>query len=146
MQAACGLGQLNKLDYFIAKRNKNFNYLLEKFKELENYFILPEKTKKSTPSWFGFPLTIRNNKYIKRNDLVDYLESKNIHSRLLFAGNIIKQPYMIDQKFRVSGILKNTDKILHDTFWLGVFPGLNSTMLDYIFETVLNYIKTKTKF
>ena len=71
MQAACGLGQLNKLDYFIAKRNKNFNYLLEKFKELENYFILPEKTKKSTPSWFGFPLTIRNNKYIKRNDLVD---------------------------------------------------------------------------
>ncbi len=146
MQAACGLGQLSKLDYFIEKRNKNFNYLLKKFKELEDYFILPEKTNKSTPSWFGFPLTIRNNKYIRRNDLIKYLESNNIHSRLLFAGNIIKQPYMIDKTFKISENLKNTEKILHDTFWLGVFPGINFKMMDYIYETVLNHIKTKTKF
>ena len=110
MQAACGLGQLKKLPHFIKKRNYNFNYLLKKFRKLEEFFILPEKTKNSEPSWFGFPLTIRENKYFNRNELIKFLEEKKIHSRLLFAGNVIKQPYMNGQKYRVSGTLRNTEK------------------------------------
>ena len=145
MQAACGLGQLKKLPYFIKKRNGNFNYLLKKFRKLEEFFILPEKTKNSEPSWFGFPLTIRENKYFNRNELIKFLEEKKIHSRLLFAGNVIKQPYMNRQKYRISGTLRNTEKILFDTFWLGVFPGLETQMLDFIVNTISDYIYTKKK-
>ena len=145
MQAACGLGQLKKLDHFIKKRNSNFNYLLKKFRSLEEFFILPENTINSEPSWFGFPLTIRNNKYFNRNELVQYLEDKNIHSRLLFAGNVLKQPYMLGQKYRVSGTLENTEKILFDTFWLGVFPGLEIQMLDFVIDSISEYIFSKKK-
>ncbi len=145
MQAACGLGQLKKLNLFIKKRNYNFNYLKRKFKSLEEFFILPEKTINSKPSWFGFPLTIRDSKYFNRNELVKYLEHKNIHSRLLFAGNVLKQPYMLGQNYKVSGTLENTEKILFDTFWLGVFPGLNNQMLDYMVDSISEYIFSKKK-
>ena len=143
MQAACGLGQLKKLNKFIEKRKKNFDYLNKKFKNLEDYFILPQKTKHSNPSWFGFALTIRDRKRIKRNNLIKFLEEKKIHSRLLFGGNLIKQPYMINRNYKVCGKLDNTDKILHDTFWLGVFPGLETEMLEFVYENVSKYIKTK---
>ena len=145
MQAACGLGQLKKINDFIEKRNYNFNYFQKRFKDLEEFFILPKKTINSEPSWFGFPLTIRDNKYFNRNELVKYLEQKNIHSRLLFAGNILKQPYMIGQTYKVSGKLKNTEKILFDTFWLGVFPGLDNQMLDYVVDSISEYIFSKKK-
>ena len=145
MQAACGLGQLKKINNFIEKRNYNFNYLQKRFKDLEEFFILPKKTINSEPSWFGFPLTIRDNKYFNRNELVKYLEQKNIHSRLLFAGNVLKQPYMIGQTYKVSGKLKNTEKILFDTFWLGVFPGLDNQMLDYVVHSISEYIFSKKK-
>ena len=145
MQAACGLGQLKKINDFIEKRNYNFNYLQKRFKDLEEFFILPKKTINSEPSWFGFPLTIRDNKYFNRNELVKYLEQKNIHSRLLFAGNVLKQPYMIGQTYKVSGKLKNTEKILFDTFWLGVFPGLDNQMLDYVVDSISEYIFSKKK-
>ena len=89
------------------------------------------------------PLTIRDSKYFNRNELVKYLEHKNIHSRLLFAGNVLKQPYMLAQNYKVSGTLENTEKILFDTFWLGVFSGLNNQMLDYMVDSISEYIFPK---
>ena len=139
MQAACGVSQLSKLDGFINQRIINHAYLYDKFKKFEDYFILPEKTKNSEPSWFGFLLTIKNKKII-RNDLIKYLNMNKIGTRLLFAGNITKQPYMKNLKYRIEGSLENTDKVMTESFWIGVYPGLNREHLDYICSIVENYI------
>jgi CDP-6-deoxy-D-xylo-4-hexulose-3-dehydrase len=140
MQAACGLAQLKKIDGFIKKRLDNFNYLHQLFSKLNNYFILPEKTKNSEPSWFGFLLTIKENK-INRNELLKFLDEKKIGTRLLFSGNVTKQPYMLDKKYIVHKDLTSTDKVMNDSFWLGVYPGLEKKHLDYIYSSVQEFIK-----
>ena len=140
MQAACGLAQLKKIDGFIKKRLDNFNYLYQLFSKLNNYFILPEKTKNSEPSWFGFLLTIKENK-LNRNELLKFLDEKKIGTRLLFSGNVTKQPYMLDKKYIVHKDLINTDKVMNDSFWLGVYPGLEKKHLDYVYSTVQEFIK-----
>ena len=140
MQAACGLAQLKKIDGFIENRLDNFNYLYHLFSKLSNYFILPEKTKNSEPSWFGFLLTIKENK-LNRNELLKFLDEKKIGTRLLFSGNVTKQPYMLDKKYIVHKDLINTDKVMNDSFWLGVYPGLEKKHLDYVYSTVQEFIK-----
>ena len=140
MQAACGLAQLKKLKSFVKQRINNFKYLKNRLKKFEEYFILPEATENSEPSWFGFPLSIREDKF-ERNKLISFLSSKNIDTRLLFAGNITKQPYMIGRKFRVSGDLKNSDYVMNNTFWVGVFPGLKKEHLNYICESIEEFLR-----
>ncbi len=134
MQAACGLAQLEKLDFFIEKRRENFEYLFNKFKNLEDYFHLPVSTPNSKPSWFGFPLTLKENTGFKRVDLLKFLDSNRIGTRLLFAGNLIKQPYFKNVEYRIVGELTNTEKTMDSTFWLGLFPALDKKHLDYIYE------------
>jgi CDP-6-deoxy-D-xylo-4-hexulose-3-dehydrase len=140
MQAALGLSQLKKLDYFISRRRENFEYLYAGLKDI-SAFIMPKATENSEPSWFGFPITLREDHPINREDFLRYLDSKKIGTRLMFAGNILKQPAYKDVDFRVVGSLKNTDTIMKRTFWLGVYPGLTSEMLDYVIDQIHLYMK-----
>ena len=142
MQAACGLAQLEKLPKFIDKRKENFNYLKKNLKHLEEFIILPEATRNSDPSWFGFPITIHRNVNKTRHDLQDFLDASNIGSRLLFAGNLTKQPYFSEQNYRIVGELKNTDIIMNNTFWIGVYPGLNKEKLDFVIERLTDFFTT----
>lgn len=132
MQAACALAQLDRLDEFIAARKANFTYLKDRLKSCEEFLHLPEKTPNSEPSWFGFPLILKETAGVKRVDLLNYLDQNKIGTRLLFAGNLTRQPYMMGKNFRISGNLKNTDVVMNQTFWLGVYPGLSTEMLDYV--------------
>jgi CDP-4-dehydro-6-deoxyglucose reductase, E1 len=134
MQAACGLAQLDKLDFFIARRRENFTYLKEKLQSLTDFIHLPEATPNSNPSWFGFPITLKDNCGANRVDLLKFLDSHKIGSRLLFAGNLTKQPYFADLEYRVVGDLTHTDKTMNDTFWFGVQPALNNEHLDFVVE------------
>jgi CDP-6-deoxy-D-xylo-4-hexulose-3-dehydrase len=131
MQAACGVAQLAKADFFIQRRKENFNYLKNRLASCEEFMILPEATSGSAPSWFGFPITLRDNSPTSRGDLIVYLDQCKIGTRLLFAGNLTRQPYMIGRNFRISGELTNTDVVMHNTFWIGVQPALSEEMLDY---------------
>jgi CDP-4-dehydro-6-deoxyglucose reductase, E1 len=142
MQAALGCSQLDKVDVFIEKRKNNFAYLMKRFLEekLDKYFILPEAHPKADPSWYGFLLTIKNSKKINRNELVSHLNTKKVLTRLLFAGNLTKQPGYMNKKHKIIGDLKNTDKIMCDTFWVGVWPGLDTIQLDYIVDEIKKYI------
>jgi CDP-6-deoxy-D-xylo-4-hexulose-3-dehydrase len=132
MQAACGVAQLDRLEGFIKKRKENFNYLYKNLKESEEFLILPEAEKNSDPSWFGFPITIKKDSKIKRVDLLKRLTSKKVGTRLLFAGNLTKQPAYLEKKFRISGELNNTDFIMNNTFWVGIHPSLEEEHLSYI--------------
>jgi CDP-6-deoxy-D-xylo-4-hexulose-3-dehydrase len=136
MQAACGLAQLDKAPSFIEKRKANFNHLKERLVGCEEYLLMPEATPNSVPSWFGFPITLKENAPISRVDLTKHLDERKIGSRLLFAGNLTRQPYMIGRNFLVSGELKNTDIVMNRTFWIGVHPALNEEMLDYVCQTI----------
>ena len=136
MQAACGLAQLERLEGFIAKRRANFNYLHNRLKKCSNFMQLPEATQNSNPSWFGYPILLKKQSNLQRKELLVFLNQKKIGTRLLFAGNVTKQPYMINQKYRVSGNLKNTDIVMNQTFWVGVFPGLEKEHLDFIAEKI----------
>ncbi|MCZ2478010.1 lipopolysaccharide biosynthesis protein RfbH [Aquirufa antheringensis] len=143
MQAALGLSQLKKADSFIEKRRLNHKLLYKKLKPFDEHFILPESTLNSEPSWFGFMLTIRDGSKINRNDLVEYLEKNKIGTRLLFGGNLIKQPAYKNSNYRILNSLDNTDKIMNDGFWLGVWPGLNEGHYDYIVEILYKYLNNK---
>ena len=132
MQAACALAQMDRLDEFVALRKRNFAYLKERLASLAQFIELPEATPKSDPSWFGFLVTLKPESDIKRVDLLTYLDENRIGTRLLFAGNLVRQPYMLGRKFRIAGDLSNTDIVMNQAFWLGVFPGLGEAQLDYV--------------
>ena len=134
MQAACALAQMDRVEEFIAKRRANFAYLKTKLASVTDFLHLPESTPNSEPSWFGFPLIVKDNAGVKRADLINFLEENKIGTRLLFAGNLAKQPYMAGRNYRVSGDLTNTDIVMSQTFWLGTFPGLGQEQLDFIAE------------
>lgn len=131
MQAACGLAQLAKADGFIQRRKDNFAFLKNRLASCEEFVILPEATARSAPSWFGFPITLRDNAPTSRGNLLDYLNQSHVGTRLLFAGNLTRQPYMQGRNFRISGELTNTEVVMHRTFWIGVQPSLSEEMLDY---------------
>lgn len=132
MQAACALAQMDRVEEFIAKRRANFTYLLNRLANVEQFLHLPQVTANSKPSWFGFPLVLKETAGVKRTDLINFLDQNKIGTRLLFAGNLTKQPYMMGRNFRVSGDLTNTDIVMNNTFWVGTFPGLSKEHLDYI--------------
>ncbi len=143
MQAACGLAQLDKLDGFVQARKDNFNYLRDRLKTCEEFLILPEATENSEPSWFGFLITIKSEANVRRVDLLEYLDQNKIGTRLLFAGNLTRQPYMKDRNFRVSGDLTNTDIVMNDSFWVGVYPGLTKEMLDFVVSKIETFLGVK---
>ena len=160
MQAAVGCAQLEKLPAFIEARKKNFNLLYEGLKDLEDRFILPEATPNSDPSWFGFLLTVREDAGFTRDEIVKHLEAYNIQTRMLFSGNIIKHPCFdalrsSGRSYRIvspnstpqplkSSILPVTNRIMRDTFWVGVYPGLTQEMMHYIIETIRQFVKSWT--
>jgi len=135
MQAAVGVSQLKKLPGFIETRRRNFQLLYEGLRDLEEFFILPEATPHSEPSWFGFPLAVRHDAPFTRNQAIAFLDQRKIGTRLLFAGNLLRQPAYQDIKHRVVGSLQNTDFIMNQVFWVGVFPGINREMIHYMLET-----------
>ena len=141
-QAAIGLNQLRKADRFVAKRRENHRILFDLMKPLEEHFILPKATPNSDPSWFGFMLTVRPESKISRNELVQYLEANKIGTRLFFGGNMLKQPAYQNINFRTIGSLENCDLIMNNSFWLGVWPGLNQVHYEYILDTVRKYISS----
>jgi CDP-6-deoxy-D-xylo-4-hexulose-3-dehydrase len=140
MQAAVGLAQLDRLEGFIAARQRNFDILTELLRPLEDVFILPQPTPNSQPSWFGYPITIREKSRIDRDELVQYLNEHKIGTRLLFGGNLLRQPYMKGQNYRVVGDLANADVVTRNCFWVGLFPGLGEEHLSYTVETINRFV------
>lgn len=136
MQAAIGVAQLAKLPQFVKRRQENFRYLKEALQPLQHLLVLPEATPGSEPSWFGFPITVRENAPLSRNELVQALEAHGIGTRLLFAGNLLRQPAYAQVKHRVAGPLTHTDAIMNRTFWVGIYPGLTEPMLDYVAQVL----------
>ncbi len=141
MQAAIGVAQLEKLPGFIELRKKNWKTIYEGLKNYEKYFVLPEATDNSDPSWFGFLLTVKEDAPFSRNDIVNYMEDNKIATRMLFSGNIIRHPSLENIKYRIHGDLKNTDFIMKNTFWIGVYPGLNHEMIDFILNKFSKFVQ-----
>jgi CDP-6-deoxy-D-xylo-4-hexulose-3-dehydrase len=135
MQAAVGVAQLKKLPGFMAARRENFAKLYTALKDLDDIFLLPEATPFSNPSWFGFPLAVRRDAPVTRNQVVQFLESRKIATRLLFGGNLLRQPAYRDVRRRVIGELPNTDFVMNNVFWVGLYPGITEPMIDYMAET-----------
>lgn len=140
MQAACGLAQLEKANDFIAARKVNFAFLKARLKDCEEFVNLPQATEHSDPSWFGFPITLKDNCPVSRLDLLTYLDQNKVGTRLLFAGNLTRQPYMLGAKYRVSGDLTNTDNVMNNTFWIGVQPSLTHKMMEFVAHKIETYL------
>jgi len=132
MQAACGLAQMDRLDGLVEARKENFAYLKKGLQSCTDFMELPEATANSVPSWFGFPITLKENSGVTRNELIKFLDEAKIGTRLLFAGNLTRQPYFEHVNYRVVGELTNTDRIMNQTFWIGIYPGLTKQHLDYV--------------
>ncbi|WP_313892583.1 lipopolysaccharide biosynthesis protein RfbH [Psychrobacillus sp.] len=145
MQAAIGLEQLKKLPSFIEKRNHNFNRLSSNLAAIQGDIILPIATPNSEPSWFGFILTVKDGEKVSRNKMTQYLEANKVQTRMLFAGNLTKQPAFEGVEYRLASDLKNTDKIMHDTFLVGVYPGLTNEMIDYMSEKIIEAVEFAKK-
>lgn len=145
MQAAIRVEPLKKLTLFIKARKKNFKFLCEGFKKFDKYFVLPKIEPKANPSWFGFLITVRKDAGFTRDEIVKYLENNRIATRMLFAGNIIRHLSFENIKYRIYGNLKNTDFIMNNTFWLGVYPGLSSEMIEYIINKIEEFTKKREK-
>ena len=143
MQAAIGVEQLKKLPSFIEARKRNFKILCERLKKYEKYITLPKVEPEADPCWFGFPITVRKDTGFTRDDIVKYLEDNKIATRMLFAGNIIRHPSFENVNYRIYRDLVNTDRIMNDTFWIGVYPGLTSEMINYMLITFENFFKLK---
>lgn len=141
MQAAVGVAQLGKLTAFIEKRRENFQYLYDGLQRFGEYFILPEATPNSIPSWFGFPLAVQPDAPFERSQIVQYMEDHKIATRLLFGGNLVRQPAYRDIKCRIIGNLKNSDFVMDRVFWVGVYPGLTKPTLDYMIETIKDFLR-----
>ncbi len=136
MQAACALAQLEKAPAFIQARKDNFKFLKERLRTCEEFLQLPEVTEGADPSWFGFPITVKASSPVSRLDLTTYLDQNKIGTRLLFAGNLIRQPFMVGANYRVSGELTNTDNVMNNTFWIGVQPALTEEMLEFVVSKI----------
>ena len=145
MQAAIGCAQLEKLPEFTEIRRYNWQYVKDGLADLDNYFVLPQPAENSRPSWFGFLITLQPNAPFKRVDLIKYIESKNIQTRLLFSGNILKHPCFDEMRrtgegYRVVGDLINTNRIMNDSFWIGVYPGMTKAKLDAMIKTIRDFV------
>lgn len=142
MQAAIGLSQLKKADQFVERRRANHQHLYQLLNNepFLEHFILPEPTQYSEPSWFGFLITVKEGSKIVRNELVRHLEKNKIGTRLLFGGNLLKQPAYLNVKHRIVGDLANSDRVMNNAFWLGVWPGLNINHYEYICSIIHDYI------
>ena len=132
MQAAVGCAQLKKLEGFIKARKNNFAYLSKALKKYEKYLLLPRATINSDPSWFGFPILVKRNNKFGRDEIVNHLESSKVATRMLFGGNLIKQPAYENIKYRIVDNLENTDSVMNNLFWIGIYPGITSKKLAYI--------------
>jgi len=140
MQAAVGVAQLAKLPAFIEARRRNFQVLWQGLSDLAEFFILPQATPGSEPSWFGFPITVADDAPFTRNQLVQFLEARKIGTRLLFGGNLTRQPAYQGLRYRVIESLENTDRVMHNTFWLGIYPGVSTAMLDFVIESIHEFV------
>ncbi|MEO5340794.1 MAG: lipopolysaccharide biosynthesis protein RfbH [Magnetococcus sp. MYC-9] len=140
MQAACALAQMDRLDAFIATRRANFKYLYNRLQSCTQFLSLPEATHGSDPSWFGFLVTLKENCGVQRLAFLNHLEQHKIGTRLLFGGNLTRQPYMSGRNFRVSGTLTSTDRAMNDSFWIGVYPGLTQEMLEFVARTMEEFL------
>jgi CDP-6-deoxy-D-xylo-4-hexulose-3-dehydrase len=139
MQAALGASQIEKLPDFIERRKENFRILYDALKPAEEYLLLPEATPGSDPSWFGFPIGVCAAAHFTREELIRALDAKKIATRLLFGGNLLRQPAYEGCEYRVIGNLPNTDYVMNNVFWIGVYPGLTKPMLDYVAETIIHF-------
>lgn len=140
MQAACGLAQLDKAPHFIQARKDNFAFLKKRLKSCEEFVTLPLATENSNPSWFGFPITLKDNCPVSRLDLLTYLDQNKVGTRLLFAGNLTRQPFMAGANYRISGDLTHTDNVMNNTFWIGVQPALSPDMLEFTANKIESYL------
>lgn len=143
MQAACGLAQLARVNQFIQARKDNFAFMKDRLKDCEEFLDLPEPTEHSDPSWFGFSITLKKDCPVTRLELLTYLDQNKIGTRLLFAGNLTRQPYMIGANYIISGDLTNTDNAMNNTFWIGVQPALTREMLDFTAGKIESYLGVK---
>ena len=139
MRADCGLAQFDKAQQFIQARIDNLAFLKERLKDCEDFVSLPVATEHSDPSWFGFPITLKENCSVTRLDLLTYLDQNKVGTRLLFAENLTRQPYMIGANYRISGDLTNTDNVMNNTFWIGLHPALTPTMLEFTASKIETY-------
>ncbi|MCX7661508.1 MAG: lipopolysaccharide biosynthesis protein RfbH [Candidatus Omnitrophica bacterium] len=146
LQASIGCAQIEKLPSFIEIRKKNFLYLYNHLKKYEEYFLLPQATQNSEPCWFGFPIFIKKEAPFRRSDIVNYLEKNKISTRMLFGGNLIRQPAYKRIRYRIIGSLQNTEKVMNNLFWIGVYPGLNEEMLKYIVKVFDNFVKKYARY
>jgi CDP-6-deoxy-D-xylo-4-hexulose-3-dehydrase len=142
MQAAVGVAQLKKLPGFVGARRRNFEALWQGLRDLDEFFLLPRPTPGTDPSWFGFPIAVRPEAPFRRNDVTWYLEERKIATRLLFAGNLLRQPAFREIPHRIAGGLENSDFVMNNVFWIGVYPGLTGEMISYVIESFREFVRS----